>query len=249
MLRCSAPILLHSIPNMRLLNSQKLDLFNTIKSANFEPFQFEITGDDNEKGPAVLRLSKTDLRCEFTSKWIPANPAFTHYTMQFIPGNNEWESTISIAYWDSPLLKHIQNWLQRVRREISTPDPWAILSVATLPDSTASEETINIPFSYTEWEHVRKGVDDIKKLLLDSVKDSKEGESYVIQTLDKLIEDGKHFGRKDWFNQAVGALVGVMVTIGCSPEVTRSVWEMLKTTVAGIVHLTPVLADGIKHLS
>ena len=63
------------------------------------------------------------------------------------------------------------------------------------------------------------------------------------------IETAEDFGRKDWFNQAVGAVMNIAITLSFSKPVVDLAWQCLPNAVSGIYQLTPVIVDGVKQLT
>jgi hypothetical protein len=56
-------------------------------------------------------------------------------------------------------------------------------------------------------------------------------------------------GRKDWVNQAIGALMTLSITLALPPETTKQALEILRQTLTGLVHLTPHIIAAAQQLT
>jgi hypothetical protein len=148
-----------------LLRSQANEIFHVIKTAGFEPSDFEWQDADNlYSGQVVSRLvhkpsgysfsfANSD---EFHSDWSPAD-------------QTKWDAGNDFS-WTSQLDWFV-HWLTYLRRETESPDLWgAISSGAQVLESAASADTSNAPFTAEEKEYIVQGINEIKEYLLTAHK-------------------------------------------------------------------------------
>jgi len=96
---------------------------------------------------------------------------------------------------------------------------------------------------------VAKGLEQIRQLLLEHTKSSTEQSRLVNEQIESLITASQKMGRKDWFNLAVGALINLALVIALPPEVTHKVFEVLKASLTGIIHLLPPVLATAQQLT
>ena len=137
-------------------------------------------------------------------------------------------------------------WGQLVQGELNTPDPWeALPGLAATTDIAIARDVPNNEFSYRETERLAKGLDEIRRLLLDAVGNSREQAALIDGQMQSLLEASKRMGRKDWANLAIGALVTLGLQLALPPEIVKQAFEILKQTLTGLVQLIPqVIATG-----
>jgi hypothetical protein len=232
----------------RLLNTQKQNVFDALTNSGFEPYQFDwTTGRTGGSGPGGAPPT------QFSIIYSKSRPEF-RFTFNFVDGVylphcSPWKgtraATLGAASW-TRCLAHIPVWANLVEDELKTPDPWkALPGLATTSAIALSSDVANTEFSHRETERLTKGLEEIRRLLIDAVAESKEQSKLINQQVNSLLEASKSMGRKDWINQAIGALITLSMTIGLQPEVTKEALEILRQTLTGIVHLVPhIVATG-----
>jgi hypothetical protein len=226
---------------MRLLNTQKTDLFNALSREGFNPAQFKVEdGDASFK----LILPQTEYSCTIT---YLQSKAPTYWRLYASPGSERRKETYGFENWND-LRDGFRQWLRWLKLELQSPDPWEALKVQSLPNMAVSDDHTNSALTVPEWEKLRLGIENIRTLMLEHVRDSKEGQAVVNYQLDAAIESGKRMGRKDFLNLLIGTIASTAITISLSSEATRRVWETLKLAVSGVVHLMPVITHGIDQL-
>jgi hypothetical protein len=223
-----------------LLNVQKQEVFDILRDSGLDPHNFEwgfqaIGGIPGRAGRDVSRLLPT-LRPEFSF-------LFDFYDTTYHPHCSPWEgmrqASLGAVSWPS-CLSFAQTWARLVNAELRTPDPWeALPGLATSAEIAVAANVANTEFSHRETERLASGLDEIRRLLLGAVGDSREQAALIDGQMQSLLEASKRMGRKDWANLAIGAVVTLALQLALPPETVRQAFEILKQTLTGVVHLIP----------
>lgn len=169
----------------------------------------------------------------------------------YYPRCSPWEGVRNASFdpmsWDE-CLGHAGVWARVVDAEIAAIDPWHALpeyAAATGLPAGPVPTSANTPFTFGEVEKMEAALDDIRKLLLDNAGKSEDHRRHIEAEIAVLVDASKRFGRKDWFNLAVGGFVTLGLQIALPPEVVRQAFEILKTAVSGVIPLlTHIIASG-----
>src|SRR5262249_4087426 len=138
------------------------------------------------------------------------------------------EASFQQMAWNN-CLPLVGEWSGLAEKEVNTADPWkALPGIASKSDIIVATSVTNTEFSHRETERLAKGLEEIRKLLLKTVKNQKEQSDLVNSEIQKLLAASEKMGRRDWVNQAIGALITLSITIALPPEVTKQVFEILK---------------------
>jgi hypothetical protein len=86
-------------------------------------------------------------------------------------------------------------------------------------------------------------------LLIDAAGRSKQSVAVINSQLNSLLDASKRMERKDWVNQAIGALMTLSITLALPPETTKQALEILRQTLTGLVHLTPHIIAAAQQLT
>lgn len=174
---------------------------------------------------------------------------FDFYNEKFIaqcsPWGNQREARFTIGTW-AAVSQYVTRWIGYVKNELNTPDPWKALPGYTgVADLRVAPDVVNTQFTFGETEKVARALDDIRRLLLDQARGSREQIALISAELASLTESSKRMGRKDWFNLAIGTVINLAITISMPPDVTRQIFQILRDALSGIVHfLPPIIATG-----
>lgn len=224
----------------RLLNTGKQDVFEVIRQGELDPFAFEwkdAKSSDDSISRLVFKGQPTyyfDFDVSSEGKWWP----------RCSPFGGRRDVRFSATEWPS-LLGLVGRWINDLKKELNTPDPWeALPSYTGVAELRVSPQVANNQFTFTETEQVAKALGQIRKLMLEHIKGSKAHEQLLDQQLTYLIDSSKRMGRKDWFNLAIGALINLAMAIALPQEVTKQVFEILRDSLGGIVHFLPIIAAG-----
>ncbi len=219
-----------------------------IADSDLDPHQFEWS---TQQGAHIITTPKTisvlrfKPRLEFTFR-------FDFSQGNYYPRCSPWEGVRSASFakmsWDS-CLPYVAAWVQALRTEVETPDPWqALPGLATTSDIAVASDVANTEFSHRETDRLADGLEQIRRLLIDAAGRSEQSVAVINSQLNSLRDASKRMGRKDWVNQAIGALMTLSITLALSPETTKQALEILRQTLRGLVHLTPHIIAAVQQL-
>ncbi len=234
-----------------LLNTQKRDVFEMLANSGLEPHQFEWTSGLTGGGsigapPTQISILQSKSQPEF-------NFAFYFARGSYRPSCSPWEgkrvASLGEVSWPS-CLGYVQMWAKLVQDELNTPDPWqALAGLATTSDIAVASEVANTEFSHRETDRLANGLEQIRRLLIDAAGRSEQSVAVINSQLNSLLDASKRMGRKDWVNQAIGALMTLSITLALPPETTKQALEILRQTLTGLVHLTPHIIAAAQQLT
>lgn len=223
---------------MALLNKQKQDLFKAVSDKGFDPILFDYSEGPEIEASASLKYPRTAYFFELSYARGNENNVPGLWNISSAPGAGFVRGKFQSHSW-SGVVMQVEKWLERLKSEMNTPDPWAALESQQGPDYSTKAHASNSALTFTEWEQTKNGIEEIRNLLLKEIKEGKGDVNLVNDKLDALIESGKTMGRVDWFNQTVGSIMNLIVAISLSAEAQKTIWELLKGAVSGVVHLLP----------
>jgi len=124
-------------------------------------------------------------------------------------------------------------WLEVVRRELTTPDLWAMLDQQRelLAATEPTGETANTPFSPEEQRQIAAQLDDIKQLLVNNYGADPKALERGIEDLEELA---RRSGRREWLLLFLGGVFHWTLTGLVPPE---GLQIALKLAEQGIGHL------------
>jgi hypothetical protein len=232
--------------DLTLLNTQKREVFDLLQSSAIDPLQF----DWDVVGSAYLPKSKVSVL--FTKPTGEFSFKFDYDGEDYRPYCSPWagvrEAELKFMPWSGCLVA-VATWAELAQSELNTLDPWkALPGLMTTTDIAVAANVANTEFSHRETERLADALEEIRRLLLDAVGNSKEKAEIIEAQLKSLRDASERMGRKDWVNQALGAIMTLSITLLLSPETTKQALEILRQALTGLVHLAPhIIATG-RHL-
>lgn len=233
--------------NATLLTTQKNAVFTAIQEHKLDPLRFRWTEVSSEKIPSSkVSLLIPDGRPEFFFK-------FDFQGQFYYPTFSPWENVRNASFgpWTWALcLNHVGPWASLVDQEIEAVDPWqALPDYIAAAKISATPDRENSQFTFSEVERISAGLLQIQKLLIGHTSNYVEQTERIKAEIASLTDSSKRLGRKDWFNLALGSLVTLGIQVALPPEVIRQAFEILKSTVMGIVHLMPQIIAAAPQLA
>lgn len=144
-------------------------------------------------------------------------------------------------------MERVERWLDDLKRDLETPDPWAeLLRKGEMLEGSADEAVENTPFTPEEQAEIVKLLREIKKYSKKTYSLSEESLLTLEKRLDYLEEAASRVGRKDWVLLFLGTLFTLVVTTVLPPEAVRGVLAILGTTIGHLFGHTipPTLLGG-----
>jgi hypothetical protein len=213
------------INRMRLLLSQKNQLFKIIEDSKFlSPGQFSLTeprhGDDNSFS---IKLKNSDYI--FT---ILENIRYVKsFYVNYIPGIDVYMEISGDLNWGG-IVEQFCRWIDNVSRELNEPNHWARLEheVSNIDFSTNFD---NSKFSVRDYEELKSKIEVISQnissipLLLDQQRE-------IRLELERLTELAKDLGKVDWLNLFIGTIISIIIQLSVTKENAAMLWTLIKTT-------------------
>ncbi len=225
--------------NANLLVSQKNEVFDLIKTAGLNIFNFEWSNirsnrsvDEMGNPTTVDRLDYLDSNFYFIFDFLKRQ----HYC-EYSPGK---EVSVEMQYPRSWQLQigQFKNWLGFLQREINQPDMWKDLSTHEVShiNGISEIETSNVQFTFAEVKLIDKGLIEIKNYLEDKFKNQEEKLIIIEESISYVKEAVQRQGRKDWIHTCIGTLFSLASRINISKEQMEIVWITLKNTINGVIN-------------
>lgn len=224
----------------RLSTLKKNQVFELIKKHNLQPsnFKWKLVKSASVKNQKVNRLVYIGKAYFFQFDYKPDNLGLEHIC-SFCPnefgdkGGGEGED------WDSHLL-FCDEWLTHLSEEVGQPNLWdEIEKFQTPPDLKPYGDIPNDLLNATEASHVSGIINQIREYLDQVISLNEEQHIFVNAQLDYLIQASKKQGRKDWFYTCIGVVVTIATGLALAPEQTKTIWQLIKTALTGIIQLYP----------
>lgn len=206
---------------MELLLSQKDEIFEIIRGhETFSPMQFEIV-EDNENSKTIINFKGSEYYFCFNSN--RHNENWTNYS----PGTEKIIDFSNYLNWRDSI-NHIYEWLNSLKRELSTPNHWAKFK-SRLSGISFSSTYDNEKFSYKEYEDLENKIILLKNHL-DSIPLLIEQNNEIKNHLDRLTESAKDLGKFDWKNLFIGTILSIVIQLNVTPENATLLWDLIKGT-------------------
>lgn len=217
----------------RLLRSQKNAIFEALKAANLNHFDF-VVEDTNTFFKLLHKESGHYLSITYD---LPV----WHYGIKYSPGDKKWESEEKVDNWER-VFSIIQSWVNYLGRELEHPEFWSQINQETfvLSSSSSSENKL---FSDDEKIDIRKKLNQLERFLLENYDLNSENKHFISAKLDKLEQTLESQGRLDWLHTLVGVSFTIIIGIGLAPnqakEFAQFVGSLLAPIFGGSLPLLP----------
>jgi hypothetical protein len=237
-----------------LTKVQRNELYKSVEEGGLDVAQCELTrtyhppSSRTIPGRSVLGIPiqkdivvSTDAERIFQIKHLPSGSTFNIQLRWYNLDRYSYDS--EIAHEEGPegasdwrgIIRSVQKWAEKVRRECVDPDFWEELQRgATFLASAQNENLANTPFSYNEQQYIIRQLEGIKEYLKEADSLSREQATHVDERFDDIIDATCRMGRKDWLLMFGGALFSLLLAAVVSPE---AVQHILSMATQGIGHL------------
>jgi hypothetical protein len=208
----------------------KNEIAEAIKTSSFpaDAFSFE----ENESKIVLIHRpseSKFELREEgtdFRGDWTIA----------------EEKPAVAGANTPGPL---VTRWLRELEVVLQTPDLWAELFGASDAVAGPAEDDPNTPFDASEQAEIAAWAADLEANAAECYDLNDEQMKTLVGTLRELVEASGRMGRKDWYNAALGSIVGIVMNRVVEAPVAQQVLESMVSVLGHLFgHPIPQLGSG-----
>ncbi len=219
-----------------LLKSQKNEVFQLIKNAGLDPFNFawqEETSKFDSSLVDCLKYQQTGFFFKFDYR-----ERQKHFST-ISPGKETLVQDLYPGSWPYQL-NNVAEWLSYLKREIEEPDLWQEMSKYQISSAIPiGADTENTPFTVYQFEKIEKAIQQIRSYVIETSQLEQSHRDLVDEKLDYLIGAAKRQGRTDWVHTCIGIIVTIAVAVSLSPEQVNDIWSILKEAVSGIIKLLP----------
>jgi hypothetical protein len=216
---------------MKLLQSQKNDLYDKIIEVGLSPIQFEFVQEpsrfNNFQPVTILKYYGSDFYFNFDN--IGKNLQYNYN-----PGIEYIEVSGMASDWIEEL-KYFHQWLQYLKREVDAPNKWERLK-QEINEIGITYEDSQDRFSALEYEDLRLQMntlkDGVRKLELQP-----EQIELINSKLDHVTELAITMNKFDWKGLLVGTAVSLVMQLALTPESSKAFLELLKVMLAPVLQI------------
>jgi hypothetical protein len=218
---------------MELTKEQRAWMFAAIQRAGFDPAEFAEPAETNESEVSVIH--------EPTSSFFLIGPKSLNYDNRVLKSkvsDGPWEEKHAL-HWEA----YLESWLEEIRRDLETPDPWAELrAMGESTDANVGEEDVDTsPFSAEEQTEISRKLDALKAELENQLS---EAEARILAQQFEYIKAAAKDTRRDrWVELVKGIFLGDVVNGQLPSPVVLHIFSTAARFVAGL-HGFPQLPPG-----
>ena len=217
--------------NQRLLPTQKKLVFDCIEEFDLDPEDFtwdSVTSFGSRYEVSILYHNPTDFYFKFD--WGQQGAyAIASRRCEYAPGpgSRTYTHLSESNSWDIHF-RHLQYWLENLRREIGTPDPWAAIARQrqVIQAASAGGNDFNTPFSDDEQLKVVGLLTEMREYVVTKYAPVPEQLEGLDKRLDYLKGAAKRANRMDWLCIAIATILAFREDIGNS-EVVQDLLQWL----------------------
>jgi hypothetical protein len=202
------------------VQSQKNQVFETIKEAGFSPDLFELEDPSSSGNPTWLFVKNTKFYYSFSD-----SPGSRHFA-KYSPGDDVWVETQNPGSWEGQI-QYVRQWLEYLRRELDAADKWKVIEEeirnVDFEDINFDEEK----FTSEEYKLLETKINELKEKIakLDIVEEQIEK---INDKLDHLLELAKKMNKTDWKELFIGSLLSLFLQLSIDTGTGRTIFEFTK---------------------
>jgi|GEM_PF-777152 len=212
---------------MKLLISQKDQIFDIIEREDLSPFLFEFIEDQknivSRDESTTLSFKRSNFYFKFEYRKFD-NVRSGHYFI-YSPALSSIISEGFSLSWENQLA-HFEKWLKYLKREIQSPNKWARL------EREIDEVKIGFiggegKFSFKECAELKDKI-NILKSRIKGLDLSKDQVTEINSKLDLLVESAKTLSKFDWKSLFIGTIISITIQLSLTPENSKALWEVIR---------------------
>ena len=212
----------------RLLTSEKDRVFGRVTASGMNAAEFaweeKDYSDYNDYKEILSALRHLTSRFYFD---------FRGDSIEHSPGTNQRIETVFLR--DDPgfpsKIHHLDQWLKNLKRELNAPDYWGKLLKERQALFAAFSSSDNVPFTIPEKKHLIESLDAIKIRVSDHFELQKHQAEILEQGFEEMKGALDRMGKKDWFNQAIGVVMNVIVAATFAPTIATTVFHQVTVAI------------------
>lgn len=219
-----------------ILKKQKAEIHRLIEKCHLEPANFEWgVAKSNYKSGSISKLSYKDTAFYFRFDFYDDG----HYCL-FSPSTEQSYEEEQTGYWSNQL-SCVERWLQALKDEIETIDPWEHMQ-GYLPAEAVDyfDQNENTQFSYAQAQQIEGRLNQFRKNVVGEFKLTGKQVEVVDQKINYLIDRVKKLGRIDWRTIFVGTIVSLGMGLAMEPSKMKRLWALARECFESAVKLISV---------
>lgn len=218
---------------MKLLLSQKNELYRYIEQHNFDTnqFQYKELRDTKTKKPFVKIEYKPDENFYF----LIADSDYDPYLINYSPGASEYLVVTSIDRWHY-IDSDFNTWLYALAREVSQIDLWdQIMENAKQVISNISND--NNKFNDDEYKLLALNMRQLQTRVTTLALPI--GQIEIINAkLDSILEQARISNKFDWQSLFIGTIITITISLTLSPDIGKELFLWIKQIFSNILLLS-----------
>jgi hypothetical protein len=218
-----------------LMPSQRAYLFESINARGLDPHDFtlvDVESDYTHDEVTELRLGGSRFFFRFDRKRTGAGDLNSF--AEFSPGRDTMTEFAWPRSWPG-FLQYFEDWLDRLIREIETPDLWeALKQERALIDTAASQNDGNTQFSQEERIQISGAINELKVHIFETQHLLAEHRDFVEVRLNYLEGAADRQGKTDWLQTAIGVLFTIVMILPQPQQAARELFRHFGALLSGI---------------
>lgn len=219
---------------MKLLTTQKNEIYDIIEKHQFSPSQFIIveqpSGIENIELSTIVKYSKTDYFFSFVGNLSSGLQSASIFS----PGKTSVIEHLTAMSWTYHIT-HFIYWLQYLNREVTAPNKWERLQNEMKQIGVTFDNSID-KFSAEEYEELKQQMYQVKAGI-KTIGLQPEQITLLNAKIDHLTEMALKMNKFDWKSLFTGTIVNLSMTLALSPESRTAFWELIKLVLLPIIQL------------
>lgn len=208
-----------------LLKTQKNEVLEVIEKFGLNPSEFEWR--EIEKDPvyyaadagiiSALAHVSTEYKFEFDMRGDTIWATFS-------PGEESPIGNRECRNWAEMLILVIE-WIRNLKREIESPDLWAMIGEETKIVEVAGAAKTDQSFTPEQQQEIHRAMAQIKRFLVEDHQYQDEQMQFISERLEYLELAAKRMSVKDWLHTAIGVLFTIVIGLGLEPDRARELFS------------------------
>ena len=209
---------------MKLLLSQKNQLFDLIEEYGLTPSLFEVKEvfKGQQVSKTIISLKKSSFSFTITS-----NDGEDAYIKRS-PGDERHEEAFYTKYWHQ-IEEAFINWLSFLQRELQLEDKWEKLNseIQSLQLYNEESDFLNSKFTVPEYLEIKQKVFQLKEGI-SKLELLPEQVALLNDKLDLVLDMTTQLGRFDWKSLFIGTIVSIIIQLGVTQDNAKAIWALIK---------------------
>lgn len=207
---------------MRLLKTQKNELFGIIEEVGLSPSSFFFNDPDAFSNLGTeIGFKNSNFRFNILARHDNQDLVVLSYS----PAESSFNREEWVTGWTN-IVKHFRIWGNTIYDEITTIDKWERLKDEIGQISFSFKDETN-KFSASEYEDLKIKM-QLLKLEIRQLGLQQTQLVAIEKKLDNLTEIGLTLSKFDWKSLFVGTIISIIIQLAVTQENARAIWSVIK---------------------